>query len=106
MEEFKKYENKDEGCVTIITYGLTSEKLIENLEQTLESCTKISNSKKKNILCNTIFSLKERILNAYEPNEKVNSIFFYLNEESIKGIYNLKESEISVLNEYGFKNYI
>ncbi len=106
MEEYKKYENKDEGCVTIITYGLTSEKLIENLEQTLESCNKISNSKKKNILCNTIFSLKERILNSYEPNEKVNSIFFYLTEESIKGIYNLKESEISVLNEYGFKNYI
>ncbi len=106
MEEYKIYENKDETCVTIIAYGLMSEKLVENLEQTLDNCNKISNSKKKNILCNTIFSLKERIINSYEPIQKVNSIFFYLNEDSIKGEYILKENEISILNEYGFKNYI
>jgi hypothetical protein len=106
MEEYRKYEDKDETCVTIISYSLTSEKLIENLEQTLESCSKISNSKKKNVLCNTIFSLKERIMNSYEPNQKINSIYFYLMDESVKGEYILKESEINVLNEYGFKNFI
>ncbi len=106
MEEYRKYEDKDETCVTIITYGLTSEKLIENLEQTLESCSKISNSKKKNILCNTIYSLKERIINSCEPNQKINSIYFYLMDESVKGEYILKDSEINVLNEYGFKNFI
>jgi hypothetical protein len=38
MEEYKKYENKDELYVTIIAYGLTSEKFVENLEQTIDSC--------------------------------------------------------------------
>ncbi len=106
MEEYKKYENKDELCVTIIAYGLTSEKLVENLEQTLESCNKISNGKKKNSLSNSVYSLKEKIINSYELNDKINSIFFLNIEEDVKGEYKLKESEIKVLNEYGFKNYI
>ncbi len=112
MEEFINNENlinniSKNGClVTIICHSEVCEKVLENLEQTLESCRKISNNVKKSILCNAVYGLKTRISDTFELNSIINSIFFIDGEEEKKAEYKLKKEEIQVLREYDFKNYI
>lgn len=108
MNELVQNFSASGSLVTIISFGETVEKFTENLEQTLESCRKVSNVIKRSILCNAVYGIKTRVSDAYtyEPNSIVNTIFFIDDETNTKVEQKLTHEQVKTLKEYGFRNYI
>ncbi len=110
MEVYNQFVSNLELCVSIYAYDLSINVMKEKLEQTLESCRKISNPIKKNALCNSLFSLIKRLSDNNEDTDVIKSIFFiYQGSESgcetIMFEHIMTPNEIATLREYNFPIY-
>ncbi len=110
MELYKQFVSNLELCVSIYGYDITVKTMIEKLEQTLESCRKISNPIKKNALCNSVYGLIRRLGEGYEETDMMKSIYFiYQGSESgcdtIMYEHIMTVEEVGILREYGFLTY-
>ncbi len=105
IELYRGYSSNQDLLVTIVSYNDSVLDFITKLNDTLESCKKISNSIKRHELNTIIFNLIQRMNNYPDENVKVNSLFFISNEQNIFYQYEFNNNELNTLREYNIFNF-
>lgn len=102
FDKFKDKRDKHEALFTIIVYNLPVLEMIENMNHKMELAKNIKNPKKRAIVCNRMYNLRE-YMKEFKDDKVLNCI--YLIDDDIEEIDLLKEW-LDVLNHFNVDTFI